>query len=449
MTYSRAVVERAGELRRSGLSCREIARELDGPSKSAVARWTRSVAAGGTVGRAVAKMELPKVVGDGPVYPDIDPDDKDALIERLVLENAVLRAVNDVLKAASLDGMSNREKALVIDRLRPAGKWSLRELTAFLRISRSSYDYQRRAIARPDRLAPLRALVRRVFLEDGDGARGYRFVVRRLRELDEPVRASEKVVRRIMREEGLVPRWMRRKRRAYSSYAGEPTPAPPNLVRRDFRSALPNFLWLTDITEFRLPSGRKVYLSAIRDCFDSSVVAWRAGESPDAALANSTLADACALLAPGEGPVIHSDRGGHYRWPGWISICEGHGLTRSMSAKGCSPDNAAMEGFFGLLKREFWHGRDWTGWAPPASSRSSVAGSAATIRRGAAMRSAAARRPSSAPRWEGPRDGPGNRPQFRVAKMAPSQIDYSPDRCKRPRPAQSSILRGVGDPLMG
>ena len=47
-------------------------------------------------------------------------------------------------------------------------------------------------------------------------------------------------------------------------------------MRRDFRSALPNFLWLTDITEFRLPSGRRVYLSAIRDCFDSSVVAWRA-----------------------------------------------------------------------------------------------------------------------------------------------------------------------------
>ena len=296
MTYSRAVVERAGELRRSGLSCREIARELGGPSKSAVARWTRAVASGGAVGRAVAKMDLPKVVGDGPVYPDIDPDDKDALIERLVLENAVLRAVNDVLKAASLDGLSNREKTLVIDRLRPAGKWSLRELTSFLGISKSSYEYQRTAIARPDRLAPLRALVRRVFAEDGEGARGYRFVTARLRELDEPVRASEKVVLRIMREEGLVPRWMRRKRRPYSSYAGEPTPAPPNLVRRDFRSALPNFLWLTDITEFRLPSGRKVYLSAIRDCFDSSVVAWRAGERPDAALANSTLEDACALL---------------------------------------------------------------------------------------------------------------------------------------------------------
>ena len=132
---------------------------------------------------------------------------------RLVLENAVLRAVNDVLKAASLDGMSNREKTLVIDRLRPCGKWSLRELTSSLGISKSSYEYQRRAIARPDRLAPLRALVRRIFTEDGEGARGYRFVTARLRELDEPVRASEKVVLRIMREEGLVPRWMRRKRR--------------------------------------------------------------------------------------------------------------------------------------------------------------------------------------------------------------------------------------------
>ena len=32
-----------------------------------------------------------------------------------------------------------------------------------------------------------------------------------------------------------------------------------------------------------------------------------------------------------------------------------------MSAKGCSPDNAAAEGFFGRLKNEFYHGRDWRG----------------------------------------------------------------------------------------
>ena len=63
----------------------------------------------------------------------------------------------------------------------------------------------------------------------------------------------------------------------------------------------------------------------------------------------------------GEAPVIHSDRGCHYRWPEWIRICKGHGLTRSMSAKGCSPDNAAAEGFFGRLKQEFFHKRSFAG----------------------------------------------------------------------------------------
>ncbi|MDD6768033.1 MAG: IS3 family transposase, partial [Coriobacteriaceae bacterium] len=37
------------------------------------------------------------------------------------------------------------------------------------------------------------------------------------------------------------------------------------------------------------------------------------------------------------------------------------GLVRSMSRKGCSPDNARAEGFFGRLKTEFFIGRDWEG----------------------------------------------------------------------------------------
>jgi putative transposase len=37
------------------------------------------------------------------------------------------------------------------------------------------------------------------------------------------------------------------------------------------------------------------------------------------------------------------------------------GLTRSMSRKGCSPDNAACEGFFGTLKSEMFYTRSWEG----------------------------------------------------------------------------------------
>lgn len=63
----------------------------------------------------------------------------------------------------------------------------------------------------------------------------------------------------------------------------------------------------------------------------------------------------------GDHPKIHSDRGCHYRWPGWIRICDENGLVRSMSRKGCSPDNARCEGSFGRLKIEFFHGCDWAG----------------------------------------------------------------------------------------
>lgn len=40
------------------------------------------------------------------------------------------------------------------------------------------------------------------------------------------------------------------------------------------------------------------------------------------------------------------------------------GLTQSMSKKGCSPDNAACEGFFGRLKNEMFYGRSWIGVSP-------------------------------------------------------------------------------------
>lgn len=59
--------------------------------------------------------------------------------------------------------------------------------------------------------------------------------------------------------------------------------------------------------------------------------------------------------------VIRSDRGCHYRRPGWMGICEEAGMARSMSRRGCSPDDSGMEGLFGTMKTEMLHGRDWAG----------------------------------------------------------------------------------------
>ena len=58
--------------------------------------------------------------------------------------------------------------------------------------------------------------------------------------------------------------------------------------------------------------------------------------------------------------IIHSDRGFHYRIPGWIERMKDYGYTRSMSKKGCSPDNSMGEGFFGTTKNEFFYSKDWS-----------------------------------------------------------------------------------------
>ena len=58
-------------------------------------------------------------------------------------------------------------------------------------------------------------------------------------------------------------------------------------------------------------------------------------------------------------PIVHSDRRAHCRWPGWLVRMGDARLIRSMSRKGCSPDNAACEGFFGRLKTELFYPQKW------------------------------------------------------------------------------------------
>lgn len=289
--------------------------------------------------------------GDGPLS-GMDPAQ---------IENLLLRAVLDDLKAAGSHPLSTsmRSRCELGERLRRATGLPTSAITRFLEIPRSTWYYHRARAGR-DRDGWLRPLVREAF--EACGRRGYRAVHATLRRAGG--RVSEKRVRRVMREEGLC---ARRRRRRYSSYRGEVSPAPPNLPLRadgthDFSAARPNELWVTDLTEFRLPGDGKVYLNAVVDCYDGRPVAWAAGPSPTAALANSSLLAAASTLAPGEAPAVHSDRGAHYRWPGWVAICGRYGLERSMSRKARSGDNARAEGFFGTLKSEFFHPRDWAGW---------------------------------------------------------------------------------------
>ena len=322
--------------------CRETLynwrKELLEPEALASMKRTKKPAAGADGAQLQAKLETLR-----------------AEVRRLRLEQELLKKANELLKkdqGIGLHLLTNREKIQLVDALRQT--YSTAELLSSVALARSSYFYHRSRLKAAEKYAEVRRTITDIF-ERNHCCYGYRRIQASL--VRQCVCISEKVVRRLMKQESLVAAVPRRRR--YGSYMGEIGPAPENLIQRDFSATAPNQKWLTDISEFQLPEG-KVYLSPMIDCFDGMVVSWSISTRPDAELVNTMLDAAIASVQGGQArPVVHSDRGAHYRWPGWLTRIADAKLVRSMSRKGYSPDNVACEGFFGRLKTEWFYARDW------------------------------------------------------------------------------------------
>ena len=183
------------------------------------------------------------------------------------LEIDIIKETINVLKKdpdIDLSALSNREKAVIIDVLK--NRYSLPLLLQKLQLSKSSYYYQEQSLQKEDKYTLLRVRVIELFTEN-KGRYGYRRIHTLLKR--ENIIVSEKVIRRIMKEEQLVVKIKRT--RKYNFYQGEISPAVDNLINRNFSASKPNEKWLTDINEFAIPAG-KVYLSPIVDCFDGLLV---------------------------------------------------------------------------------------------------------------------------------------------------------------------------------
>lgn len=161
--YGRARIEEALGALSLGFSASQAA-ELAGVSASVVQKWRhgvlprswdgagRGAGIGATESRGeVAGMVAPRGLYDPPAsgpLAGLTPDQ---------VENLPLRAVLDDLKGgvSPLGSMSNGSKCELGERLRRATGLPLRCVTAFLRISKSSYEYHRARLGR-DRDADLR-----------------------------------------------------------------------------------------------------------------------------------------------------------------------------------------------------------------------------------------------------------------------------------------------------
>lgn len=128
-----------------------------------------------------------------------------------------------------------------------------------------------------------------------------------------------------------------------------------NLIARDFNASKPNEKWLTDVTEFKIKgSTRKLYLSAIIDLYDSSIVTYEVSPRNNNELVFRTFEKAFEAN-PEAHPIVHSDRGFQYTNRVFKNKLYRQGMVQSMSRTGHCIDNGPIEGFWGIIKSEMFY----------------------------------------------------------------------------------------------
>lgn len=156
-------------------------------------------------------------------------------------------------------------------------------------------------------------------------------------------------VARLMRHAGLcgIPR--RRYVRTTQRAAGQ-TGAPDRL-QRDFSADAPNRKWVSDITYIATRQGW-LYLASVLDLYSRRVVGWAMAEHMRDELVLEALTMAYVQRGAPSGLIYHSDHGSQYtssRVQAWLAE---HGIQASMGSVGDCYDNAVMESFHSILKRE-------------------------------------------------------------------------------------------------
>jgi putative transposase len=162
---------------------------------------------------------------------------------------------------------------------------------------------------------------------------------------------SERTVGLVMREQGLRS-CMARKFRVTTTDSNHDWPIAPNVLQQDFAATKPNEKWVADITYIPCREG-KLYLASILDLYTKQIVGWKLSDRMTTDLVMDALKQAYAAKKPGKDLIHHSDRGSQYASREYRNQLVSYRMKCSMSRKGNCYDNACIEAFHSILKREF------------------------------------------------------------------------------------------------
>ena len=184
---------------------------------------------------------------------------------------------------------------------------------------------------------------------------GYRFLADEAR--DAGLVLADRTAWRICSENG----WFSvfgKKRRGRKAKIG--VPAHDDLVRRDFTAAVANDRLA--LRHHRAPNPRegKLYLCAIKDVWSNRIVGYSMSDRMESSIAVAAL-DSAVARRSGDvaGCVLHSDRGSQFRSRKLQQALFRHRMVGSMGQVGSAGDNAAMESFFSLLRKNVLNRQIW------------------------------------------------------------------------------------------
>nr|WP_144922645.1 IS3 family transposase [Paenibacillus bovis] len=162
-------------------------------------------------------------------------------------------------------------------------------------------------------------------------------------------KVSIKRVQRLMSDAGI---------RSITVQKFRPTPSKEkvvereNILKRDFSTTTINEKWVGDITYIHTLKDGWCYLASVLDLHSKKVIGYSFSRSMTTELIEKALENAYITQNPNEGVIFHSDLGSQYTSDDFAKKIQSYHMTHSFSYKGSPYDNACIESFHAILKKE-------------------------------------------------------------------------------------------------
>lgn len=125
-----------------------------------------------------------------------------------------------------------------------------------------------------------------------------------------------------------------------------------NILDRNLEAETINQKWCTDITYIHVLKEGWTYLASVMDLCSRKIIGYAYGTAMTAELAVEAVRNACLNVKDTKGIILHSDLGSQYTSQAFESYLSGKGMVHSFSRKGNPYDNACIESFHSVLKKE-------------------------------------------------------------------------------------------------